>query len=61
MLVLQRTPTHERPATLGSQIICTPPDGAEIVITLLPQNRIGITAPRDLEILRDDARQREPG
>lgn len=59
MLVLQRTPTYERPATLGSQIICTLPDDREIVITLLPQNRIGVKAPLDVVIVRDDARPRE--
>ena len=55
MLIVQRRPTYERPAVRGSQIICTMPDGTEIIITLLPRNRIGIDAPKDVMIVRDDA------
>lgn len=61
MLVVQRRPTHVRPAVRGSQITCTTKEGTEIVITLLPRNRIGVTAPKDVLIVRDDAGQRERG
>ncbi len=62
MLVLTRQP-QERIDGPGSQIICTMPDGREIVVTLIRLSRhtarIGIEAPRDVEIVRDDAKQKE--
>lgn len=62
MLVLTRQPS-ERISGPGSKIICTMPDGREIVITLVRLSRhtarVGIDAPRDVIVVRDDAVKRD--
>lgn len=61
MLVLTRQPS-ERISGPGSKIICTMPDGREIIFTLIRLSlhtaRIGIDAPKDVRVVRDDAVKR---